>query len=80
MSNLGIALGETIAQRRKNLHLTQEELAERAGISQQYLSDLERGARTNVSWDALHRIAQALGTKATVSLAPITEDAAIVTA
>ena len=76
MSDLSTALGETIAGHRKKLQLTQEELAAKAGISQQYLSDLERGARTNISWNALQRIAYALGTKAIVSLTPITEEAA----
>ncbi len=41
--------------------LTQEELAERSGFSQQYLSDLERGRR-NPTLVTLWELAQALGT------------------
>jgi len=36
-------IGRNIHECRKALHLTQEELAERAGICQQFLSRLERG-------------------------------------
>jgi transcriptional regulator with XRE-family HTH domain len=39
--------------------LTQEELAERSGFSQQYLSDLERGRR-NPTIVSLWELAQAL--------------------
>jgi transcriptional regulator with XRE-family HTH domain len=40
--------------------LTQEELAERSGFSQQYISDLERGRR-NPTVVSLYELAQALG-------------------
>ncbi len=36
-------IGKNISECRKSLHLTQEQLAERAGICQQFLSRLERG-------------------------------------
>ena len=36
-------IGQNISEYRKELNLTQEQLAERAGISQQFLSRLERG-------------------------------------
>ena len=39
---------------------TQEELAERSGLSEPYLSDLERGTR-NPTIVTIHEIAQALG-------------------
>jgi len=41
--------------------LTQEGLAERAGISSRTVSDLERGLRTVVHYDTARRIASALG-------------------
>jgi predicted ATPase/DNA-binding XRE family transcriptional regulator len=41
--------------------LTQEELAERAGISARTISDLERGLRTAVHHDTARRLASALG-------------------
>jgi transcriptional regulator with XRE-family HTH domain len=44
---------------REALGLTQEELAERAGIHRTYLSDIERGAR-NVSLLNIERLAAAL--------------------
>jgi transcriptional regulator with XRE-family HTH domain len=44
---------------RKDLGLSQEEVAFRAGLKRSYLSDLERGTR-NPSLRALGRIANAL--------------------
>jgi len=70
MVNTENLLGVAIAQRRKRMGLTQEELAEQAGLSQQYLSELERGAKTNVSLSTLSRIAVALGTSVTALLTP----------
>ena len=40
--------------------MTQEQLAEKSGFTQQYLSDLERGAR-NPTVVTLYEIASALG-------------------
>ncbi len=40
--------------------LTQEQLAERSGFSQQYISDLERGCR-NPTVVSVYEVAQALG-------------------
>ena len=53
-------LGRNVRARRKQLGLSQEELAFRAGMKRSYLSDLERGAR-NPSVRALGRLAEALG-------------------
>jgi len=38
-------VGRNVRQRRTALGMTQEELAEAAGVSQQYVSGLERGDR-----------------------------------
>lgn len=38
-------VGDNCARLRRERGWTQEELAERSGLSQQYLSDLERGKR-----------------------------------
>lgn len=55
-----VALLATNARRiRKDLGLSQEEVAFRAGLKRSYLSDLERGTR-NPSVRALGRIADAL--------------------
>ncbi len=51
--------GDAVRARREELGLTQEELAERAGIHRTYLSDVERGTR-NVSLVNVERLAEAL--------------------
>ncbi|OLC22787.1 MAG: hypothetical protein AUG06_01650 [Actinobacteria bacterium 13_1_20CM_2_65_11] len=55
--NLGVALKGL----RQEAGLTQEGLAERAGISARTVSDLERGLRTAVHFDTAKRLASALG-------------------
>ena len=49
-------LGERVQLLRRQRELTQEALAHRCGISQKYLSELERGAKTP-SWDTLVALA-----------------------
>jgi transcriptional regulator with XRE-family HTH domain len=51
--------GYAVKRRREELGLTQEDLAERAGIHRTYLSDVERGAR-NLSLVNIERLAAAL--------------------
>jgi len=53
-------VGMNFARLRKAQGLTQEQVAERSGFSQQYLSDLERGRR-NPTVITLYELAQALG-------------------
>jgi transcriptional regulator with XRE-family HTH domain len=53
------ALGLAIQDRRLLLNLSQERLAERAGLHRTYISDVERAYR-NVSIRTLFRLAQAL--------------------
>ena len=53
-------VGDNCARIRKQRGLTQEELAELCGLSQQYLSDLERGKR-NPTIVTIYEISQALG-------------------
>lgn len=53
-------VGENVKQARNAAGLTQEQLAERSGYSQQYLSELENGKR-NPTIVAIYEIAQALG-------------------
>jgi transcriptional regulator with XRE-family HTH domain len=53
------ALGLSIQNRRKELGLSQDELADRAGLHRTYLSEIERRSR-NVSVKILVRIAMAL--------------------
>ena len=41
-----VSLGQAIRRRRKELHYTQEQLAEYTGFSASFISDLERGKET----------------------------------
>ena len=51
--------GFAVKARREELGLTQEDLAEKAGIHRTYLSDVERGSR-NLSLVNIERLAAAL--------------------
>ncbi|MEI9406931.1 helix-turn-helix transcriptional regulator [Mesorhizobium argentiipisi] len=53
-------VGRNFARLRAAAGLTQEQVADRADISQQYISGLERGQR-NPSVETLYKVAQALG-------------------
>lgn len=53
-------LGCRIRQRRKNLGLSQEDLALLAGIDRSYLGGVERGHR-NITFTMLCQISKALG-------------------
>ena len=53
-------VGHNVARIRRAKGLTQEQLEERSGFSQQYLSGLERGQR-NPTVVTLYELAQALG-------------------
>ena len=53
-------VGRNAARLRDAAGLTQEALAERSGLTQQYISDLERG-KCNPTVVTLYEIAQALG-------------------
>lgn len=54
-----VALGKKIRARRQKLGITQEELADRAGVHPTYLSAIERGER-NPALENLYAIATAL--------------------
>lgn len=53
-------VGRAIRKRREEVGLSQEGLAEEAGLHRTYISLVERGRR-NISVDALSQIAEALG-------------------
>lgn len=55
-------LGRQVLMRRKELNLTQGQLAEQASISRNYISLIERGEARNVSVNVLHELATVLGT------------------
>ena len=52
--------------------LSQEELADRAGLHRTYISSIERGQR-NVSLENIFVIADALGVEASLLLSPVDE-------
>jgi transcriptional regulator with XRE-family HTH domain len=55
-----VALGRAIRLRREEVRLTQEALADAAGLDATSIRGLERGIG-NPTWDAADRIARALG-------------------
>jgi len=65
----GLGLGPAVRRIRELHGIGQEVLAERSGLSQGYLSQIESGSWTAVTEDALGRIAAALGVEPWVLLA-----------
>lgn len=55
-------MGINIKERREELRMTQEELAQRSGVSRQTISSLETGKYDNVLVGTLAAIAMALDT------------------
>lgn len=55
-----VRFGEAIRQRRRELGLSQEDLAARAGLHRTYVADVERGHR-NLSLINIEKLAAALG-------------------
>lgn len=56
--------GDNVRKRRCEEGLSQEKLAQTVGISRNYLSQIERGKATNLSWQVMDRLTAALGLKA----------------
>jgi transcriptional regulator with XRE-family HTH domain len=56
-------LGDNVRQRRRELGLSQEELADAAGVHRTYIGSIERAER-NVSLDNIDRISNALSATA----------------
>jgi len=54
------AFGRAVRKRREALGISQERLADLAGIHRTYIGDVERGER-NLGLVNMHRIARALG-------------------
>lgn len=53
--------GQNVRKRRLEEKLSQEELANAVGISRNYLSKIERGKATNLSWQKRELLASVLG-------------------
>ncbi|MBQ2262410.1 MAG: helix-turn-helix transcriptional regulator [Loktanella sp.] len=62
-------VGRNFARLRKDKGLTQEQLEERSGFSQQYLSGLERGQR-NPTVITLYELSEALGVSCVELISP----------
>lgn len=69
-SNPKQILAHNIKNFRKQTGLSQEELADRAGLHRTYISSVERAQR-NVSLENIYGIAEALGVPAADLLRPI---------
>lgn len=52
---------QRVRDRRIQEGLSQQELADKIGISRNYLSQIERGQATNLSWQLRERLASVLG-------------------
>jgi len=61
--------GYIVRQRRRSRKLSQQELAEAAGISRNYLSQIERGLATNLSWQVRQRLTEVLDLEVSPSAA-----------
>jgi transcriptional regulator with XRE-family HTH domain len=59
MTNILAQFGQCVRERRLELGLTQQEVADRAKLNRAYISDVENGRR-NVSLKTIKRIAEAL--------------------
>ena len=57
--NIKMKFGLVVRERRLQLHMTQEELAEVTGLHRTYISEVERGER-NISLENISKIASAL--------------------
>jgi len=66
------SFGRAVKAMREDRALTQEDLAEKAGIHRTYLSDVERGSR-NLSLVNIDKLARALGVKASELFAKVEE-------
>lgn len=55
------ALGQRILLARRDLGITQEQLAESVAIDRSYVTNIERGRSQNIGISVLYRLAEALG-------------------
>jgi len=60
-SNILIKFGKKVRKERTELHLSQEQLAERAGVHRTYIGMIER-AEKNITLENIEKIAKALKT------------------
>ncbi|NJM45599.1 MAG: helix-turn-helix transcriptional regulator [Alkalinema sp. RU_4_3] len=61
MDDLTQDFGRRVRDRRQQEKLSQQELADRVGISRNYLSQIERGESNNLSWNVRYKLSSVLG-------------------
>jgi transcriptional regulator with XRE-family HTH domain len=59
MSDLKIRFGKRLRKLRRNMDLTQEQLAERCGVSADFISQVERGVNSP-SFETIQKLAEIL--------------------
>ena len=72
-STLAIEIGRRIAERRKQLGLTQAQAAEKAGLTQQFFASVETGAK-NIRAESIIKVSRALNISADFLLTGIVTD------
>lgn len=76
LDNIKIRFGSRVKARRRSMGISQEELAERAGLHRTYVCEVESGRR-NISLESIDRLARALETPVSRLLSappPLTEN------
>lgn len=71
-STLAIEIGRRIAERRKQLGLTQAQAAEKAGLTQQFFASVETGAK-NIRAESIIKVSRALNISADFLLTGVTD-------
>jgi DNA-binding XRE family transcriptional regulator len=62
-----VVLAQKIAEMRQKKHLNQKLLAEKLGVSQQFISQIETGQGRNLTLDTIIRVADSLGHRVRIS-------------
>ena len=62
-----LSLAQRIAEMRQENHLNQKGLADKLGVSQQFISQIETGEGRNLTLDTIIRIAESLGHRVRIS-------------
>lgn len=56
-----LPFAEKLRMRRLSMRLSQADIAEKAGITRNYMAQIENGSPLNLSWVVLSRVCDALG-------------------